>query len=118
MKAAILMGVMVLGSISAHANSSTYSHKCITDTGKNVDVTYTGYRNFRLDKVVIDGATYTTYSSLIVTRDGSAMVFVPEFRGGSTLQLTIQGAKDSYYTLEGKNRGMTCQSTSGDASGI
>ena len=63
MNAAILMGVMVLGSISANANSSTYSHKCITDTGKNVDVTYTGYRNFRLDKVVIDGATYTTYSS-------------------------------------------------------
>lgn len=117
MKSVLVIGALILSSITANAGTNT-SNKCVTDTGKDVEVTYThnGGGSYRLNKVVIDGATYTTYSSLIVSKDGSAAVFVPEFRGGKTLQLIIQN-ENSYYTLAGQDRGMSCRTSSGQDDG-
>ena len=109
MKAMILMGAMILSSISANAGSNVL-HQCKTELGKDVEVAYSSSE--RLDKVVIDGATYTNDSHLTLTRDGAAMIFVGNFRNSETLQLVIEkGINQSFYRLQGKEKPLNCQTT-------
>jgi len=118
MKAMILMGAMILSSISANADTN-FSHQCKTDKSKDVEVAYSYSGKFSLNRVVIDGATYTDNSHLTVTGDGVAMVYVSNFRNGETLQLVVQGLNNSFYKLEGKERNIKCltRTDSGGASG-
>lgn len=112
MKAMLLMGAMILTSIAANAGSTAF--QCTTDTGKNVEIEYTSGSR-RADKVLIDGATFTNASEVIVTRGGEVMVYVGNFRGSETLALVI--ANPSYYKLgSGRERPMDCKMVSSGGS--
>jgi hypothetical protein len=105
MKAMLIMGAMILTSIAANAGSNN-SYQCTTDTGKKVEIEYSG-NSRRMDKVIIDGATYTDASEVIVTSKGVAMVFV-DFRDNETLEMVIQGGSSYYKLGSGRERPMTC----------
>ena len=113
MKAIFIMGAIISASVAANAGNTTV-YQCTTDTGKNVEVAYS---RGELDKVVIDGATYTDASSLILPRGGEALVFVANFRNNETLQMVIQAS--SYYKLgSGSERQMNCKKVSSRGSSV
>lgn len=110
----IIMAAMIISSISANA-ANLVSQQCITDTGKKVEIAYSEDHG-NLDRVVINGATYTTAAYLTLTSRGAAMVYVTDFRGGATLQLVAQG-KNSFYTLDGNERPMNCRKVTENSNG-
>lgn len=110
MKKIIFTSVFALVSFASQA--STYGYKCKTDTGKEINVSYSYGSGYSLDQVTVDGQNVTQSSTMSNTRGSGLKIQVRSYRNGDSLQLTIFGGNSSYQLGNGSQRSMNCEDTS------